>query len=225
MRMRIAIPVFTVLLAGALPAAANSGFPERGKDPQAFVRKGWKMIKETKGLLQAGGPECHVSVHERIDKPSSDEAPPRVLYVLLRQRDGSWKLDLASGIAVLRADEGGMLGDPLQALKLDAGACTLSFWGGSRNRWAYTFRFLCTAKSWSLVTASVYTGDALTGEEMTIDYDLVAGRVLRVANNRVGDKLEKTEWRGIRDKKPLLDLRTFNVRTVIEGIGAGKPPF
>lgn len=84
----------------------------------------------------------------------------RETYVLLAEKDG-YKVRHTNQGLVLRADEGGVWGDPFEGLKIEDGILTISLYGGSNWRWAYQYQFKYSGSKLALIkTESVqfFTG-------------------------------------------------------------------
>lgn len=65
-------------------------------------------------------------------------SPPRSLIVAFKTADGYAEPYRADGV-ILGEHEGGTMGDPLEPMQIRRGTIVLSFSGGSRERWGYTY--------------------------------------------------------------------------------------
>lgn len=103
----------------------------------------------------------------------------RSFNVYLGQSDGGHRLDFSNRGIVLRADEGGVFGDPLEGLSRNAkGSIRLNFYGGSAWRWAYTWTIQYRKNDFYLVgrtSMSLWTGDLRFESK---DINLITGGVI-----------------------------------------------
>jgi len=80
----------------------------------------------------------------------------RETYVLLAE-NGQYRVRHTNSGLVLRADEGGVWGDPFAGLKIENGVLTISLYGGSNFRWAYQYQFKYSGNALTMIkTESVY---------------------------------------------------------------------
>jgi hypothetical protein len=182
---------------------------DKGKNFEEFIPKGWKVIKKIEGdfnkdkLIDVAA----VIESENINKNDTDE-PPRILFILFRQADGSYKLSIQNAKAVFKSDDGGVFGDPFAGLTLDRGSMLLDFYGGSAERWGYSFRFRYQDNGWFLIGATINSNNVNTGEGATKDFNLLTGKMDLFETFADGKESKKLIDRGIR---PLLNLKDFDI--------------
>lgn len=116
----------------SLLAAANASEWTR------YVPVGATLVASASGDLDADGDEDALVVY--APSPTQDEAP-RTLLVLLRDPSGALRPALSNPKAVLCSRCGGVMGDPLQPIRIGRGGFALRFEGGSRELWSVEFRF------------------------------------------------------------------------------------
>lgn len=104
------------------------------KDIHSIIPAGWKILNDpdgeraiAKGDLNKDGIADVVAVIEAIDSDSSEEAPPRVLIIAFGNKDDTYSLSIKAETAVLRANEGGVWGDPFESIRLIEVQCCLVF--------------------------------------------------------------------------------------------------
>lgn len=105
----------------------------------AFLPAGTSLRLATRGDMDGDGDQDAAIVFDAGDGEAARR--PRPLLLLRRDADGRLQREIESprAIACLRCS--GMAGDPLQGIRIEAGALTLRFEGGSRESWSSEFRF------------------------------------------------------------------------------------
>ena len=96
------------------------------------------IIAEEYGDLDNDGMEEKVLITETSEVTDYGNIRLIQIYKLI---EGQWKLWESSKSAILKSDEGGMMGDPFQEIKIQNGVLYASFYGGSSWRWAYTDKY------------------------------------------------------------------------------------
>ncbi len=157
--------------------------------PEPYAGSGWKQIFEAKGDLNKDSVDDKAIVVEAPEgvkepgnwcKPESafSEASARSLIVWLSQPDGTFDLSVDDPKLLLRADEGGVFGDPLEDITMERGALVVHYFGGSRWRWVYTQRFRLEADGFALIGYTDTSVDSATLATVTYDYNALSGKVL-----------------------------------------------
>ena len=128
---------------GPMPASPPSASPspaspQRDAELSALLPAGAVLGLVTRGDLDADGDDDALVVYAPA---SANDDAPRALQVLLRDADGRLRASLNSPKSILCRRCGGMMGDPLQAIRIGRGEFTLRFEGGSRELWSSEFRF------------------------------------------------------------------------------------
>lgn len=161
--------------------------------------------EKVEGDLNKDGINDVAMVIEEINKPT-EGAPKRALLMALGKGNGSYTLSVIAENAVLKSDEGGVWGDPLEGVSIDRGSVLISFYGGSNWRWYSAYRFRFQDDDWYLIGATIgsyFTGNA-TGEEE--DYNLLTGDFIKKTTDEKGN-VQTTK--GNRGKRELLRLKDF----------------
>lgn len=139
----------------------------QGTSVEQLTPANWKVIDQVNGDLNNDG-SADLAVVFEYDK-TIDEArvygdnssaiiketqKPRILAIFFRDKStGIFSLSTQNNDFILRSEEGGKLGDPLQQIAIKDQQLYLRFQGGSEWRWelGYTFKF--ENKDWFLTSA------------------------------------------------------------------------
>ena len=103
-----------------------------------FVPAGATLRLSARGDIDADGDEDALVVYAPA---SATDDTPRTLLLLLRGVGGALRKSVENPDAILCRKCGGMMGDPLQQIRVGLGEFTLRFEGGSRELWSSEFRF------------------------------------------------------------------------------------
>lgn len=153
-------PLAALALAAALAgcAAQHAASPAAGRAAdvasQAFVVQGSDDEGELMRFVP-GQTRLHLSVRGDLDQDGDEDAlivmddgqagspdAPRSLRLLRRDADGRLQVAIDSPRAIPCRRCGGMMGDPLQGIRVEPGGFVLRFEGGSRALWSSEFRFV-----------------------------------------------------------------------------------
>lgn len=104
-----------------------------------FAPAGMTIRARARGDLDGDGDEDLLIVVEHDTDQSA--SIPRGLLLLRRDAAGDLHESLNSPEAILCRKCGGMMGDPLQEVRVGHGDFTLRFEGGSRELWSSEYRF------------------------------------------------------------------------------------
>ena len=140
--------------------------PMTAKDPKGFAPKGWEIDVVEKGDLN-GDKIDDAAIVMKNPQPMKDgevrENSKR--FLVLAFGDGSqFKRIAFSDEAALDEDEGGMMGDPFQELKIDKGIVIITHYGGSAWRWGITQRYRWQQDRWMLIGATYDSFHAMDAE-------------------------------------------------------------
>jgi hypothetical protein len=132
-----------------------------GLDVSAFLPAGATLVASAEGDLDADGDNDVLMVY--APAPNKEDAP-RTLRVLLRDSKGVLLTAATNPNAILCRRCGGMMGDPLQPIRIGSGGFTLRFEGGSRELWFTEFRFeVAKAGGWRLAKVEDVAVDRMDG--------------------------------------------------------------
>jgi hypothetical protein len=104
-----------------------------------FAPTGTVARASARGDLDGDGDEDALLVVEREGADAATS--PRALLLLRRDAKGTLQAAVTGTNAILCLKCGGMMGDPLQGMRVGRGEFTLRFEGGSRELWSSEFRF------------------------------------------------------------------------------------
>ncbi|MDR6553512.1 hypothetical protein [Paenibacillus qinlingensis] len=188
------------------------------KDANLLIPTGWQLLvrhnsaERVEGDLNKDGIQDVAMVIEKIEA-MKEEAPERALLIGFGNRDSTYTRSIIAEKAILKADEGGIWGDPLDSIFIDRGSIVVSFYGGSNFRWYGNYRFRFQNGDWYLIGAtlgSYFTGTMTekTGDEA--DYNLLTGDyVKRIVDDPKAEQPTTHTITGNMGKKQLLKLRDF----------------
>ncbi|WP_316803262.1 hypothetical protein [Pedobacter nototheniae] len=186
----------------------------------------WAVINQTYGDLNGDGTEDVALVleyHKAIDETRvygdnntdiiKETQKPRMLAIFFKDKtNASYQLSTQNNDFILRSEEGGRLGDPLQQMHISDGQLYLRFSGGSEWRWelGYTFKF--QHNDWFLTNAVNLYYNNNSGEMTERVYNFTDrelyttyGNIYRrdIANHRTSEVLFFSQLRTFKTfKKP-----------------------
>lgn len=177
-----AITLFAALLPVSLAQAAALA----QEMPEPYRAAGWQELLQATGDLDKDGRDDLALVIEAPDgvtdppnacKPEEawSEAPARRLIVFLSGAGAAPAIDNAD--VLLRSDQGGVMGDPLQEIAIERGALVIENYGGSRWRWGSTLRFRHDGGAWNLIGMTSFSADSLSASMVEIDWNALSGKV------------------------------------------------
>jgi len=205
---------YLILLFGFLYSLSNSeASPTNPKDIHSLVPSGWKIMTKdddpviAEGDLNKDGIPDVATVIEQKES-TSDEEPSRALLIAFGTRNDSYTLSIIADNVILKADEGGVWGDPFESLSIDRGSVVVSDHGGSNWRWYNKYRFRFQEDDWYLIGATMGSYYTLTSEAFEEDYNLLTGDYNITNTDEDGKTLTESGNRGNRE---LIRLEIFNI--------------
>lgn len=189
----------------------------------AIIPSGWRLFERTEGeAVQAEGdlnqddiPDL-AAVLEKITD-GSEEAPPRALLIAFGSEDGSYTLSILAEQVIMKSDEGGVWGDPLESIAIDRGSVVVSHYGGSNWRWYNKHRFRYQDQDWVLIGQTLghyFTGSQTQDDGNEEDYNLLTGEyVIRTTDEHGVQSIQQ----GNRGRSPLIKLKDFSIEKVMNG--------
>ncbi|MGI9412176.1 MAG: hypothetical protein ACR2PM_00805 [Hyphomicrobiales bacterium] len=169
--------------------------PSTGASLSDLVPDGWSVKSQAEGdlnkdgrndmaaVIERGEPAEHARGCGREDYPSS--AAPRILLIAVAG-DGGYRLAASDASIVLRADEGGIWGDPFQSLEIVRGTVVLSHYAGSAWRWGIVQRFRFQNGDWYLIGHTDSSHHTVSRQAVEYDYNLSTGKVMITATDADG---------------------------------------
>jgi hypothetical protein len=127
------------LLSACTSPPGRSQPPSPDAELSAFLSPGNSLRLAARGDIDGDGDHDVVIVLETGDGDAVRQ--PRPLLLLRRDADGRLQRAIESPRAISCRRCGGMVGDPLQGIRIAPGTLTLRFEGGSRELWSKEFRF------------------------------------------------------------------------------------
>ena len=175
-------------------------------DISDLVPEGWNIVEKVEGDLNKDNIDDIAVVIEGTSE-AEDEASNRELLIAFGNKDGTYTLSTKAEKAILRADEGGVWGDPFEGISIDNGSLLISFYGGSNWRWYGNYRFRYQDNDWYLIGATIGSFHTSTNEyTQEMDYNLLTGEYIEKKADENG--VIKTT-KGNRGKRDLLKLKDF----------------
>ncbi|WP_334076643.1 hypothetical protein [Paenibacillus sanfengchensis] len=183
-------------------------------DLASLIPPGWHILlvedkpAKAEGDLNKDGIMDVAAVIEGTS--SEDSAPPRSLLIAFGDEERGYRLSIIADKVLLKADEGGVWGDPFESLEINRGSVVISDYGGSNWRWYHKYRFRYQDNDWYLIgatTGSYFNGTPMESVEED-DYNLLTGDYIQKRTNDQGRTVTKKGNRGV---KALVTLRKFNI--------------
>jgi len=139
---------------------ANGDLNNDGIDDLALIFESNKVIDENR------------TYGDNSSEIIKETQKPRILAIYFKNKStGNYMLSTQNNDFILRSEEGGKLGDPLQQLSIKDQQLYLRFQGGAEWRWemGYTFKF--EQKDWFLTSAINLYFNQNTGDMTERIYD------------------------------------------------------
>lgn len=190
---------FMLLSAGNFALAQKFSFPKLASkhiSPALASPANWSVIDTAIGDLNADRLEDLALVLEYQHEVDEERAygnyaieliketqKPRILAIYLKEKSGNYRLALQNNDFILRSQEGGMLGDPLKALRIADNKLMLSFEGGNDWRWKLNYDFEYQQNAWTLVTANNVYYHKDSGEMVDKQYDFIERTIKTVVGS------------------------------------------
>lgn len=226
-----------VLVAALAPAALGAQqpapvIPTQGATTTAFVPEGYLALFTVPGALDDDAFDDAVLVlgdrRETVDS-MVDHRSPRVLVVLRGTAQG-FELAVRNDHAILGQHDGGVFGDPLDAVAIERRTIVITHSGGSAWRWRYVHRFREQSGTFELIgrtITSYYNArhcDAIDEFQPTT-FDDINFITRRHEHDEVPeDRCVKRQIRGLIAPGPLTPLATFDILADLEDDhGSWKP--
>lgn len=151
---------------------ANGDLNEDDIDDLAVIFESNKIIDETR------------TYGDNNSEIIKETQKPRILAIYFKDKaTGNLKLSAQNNDFILRSEEGGILGDPLQQIGIKDQQLFLRFAGGSQWRWelGYTFKF--QNKDWFLTNAINLYFNQNTGDMTERIYDFNTRQLFTTIGN------------------------------------------
>lgn len=178
--------------------------PVNGNNLETFIPQGWKLKDSVEGDLNNDSLSDIAAVIEKDG--DMDFSYPRIFFILLQNQNKSYNLSVKSEKLILKANEGGVWGDPYESIIIDRGSILVNFYGGSNWRWSNKYRFRYQDSDWYLIgttTESFHTG---SGEGTYEDYNFLTGDMIKIETDIEGNKTTEKINSGIKPLVKLVDI-------------------
>ncbi|TDG35831.1 hypothetical protein EZJ43_10770 [Pedobacter changchengzhani] len=170
---------------------------QEGSSTQQFTPKNWTVIETAQGDLNNDGVDDLALIFESdkvIDETRAygdnqsdiikETQKPRILVIYFKDKfTGIYHLSVQNNDFILRSEEGGRLGDPLQQIVIKDQQLFLRFRGGAEWRWemGYTFKF--ENDDWFLTSAINLYFNQNTGDMTERIYDFNTRQLFTTVGN------------------------------------------
>ena len=221
---------------------------------QDFIPAQWELIASAQGDLNKDGLDDYAAIIEYLTEVSETRVfgdyteeilgRPRILFMAFAKPGDGLCLSVQNNDLVLRAHEGGMMGDPFSDLAIERGAVRIDYYGGSSWRWAKTVRFRYQQDDWYLIGYTDKSYHTFGGKMTEYDYNPLTGKLKTTTGNifeieclpcenektcpetenclageRERDTVNRVVWKSLR-WRPLVRIdayHTWDVMGLIEG--------
>jgi len=164
-------------------------FPDTGANPQAFVPKGYSILKQAEGDLNNDGlPDVALALKSNDEaKPVQDREidPPRYLIILFKTPQGYQK-SIATPNGILTIDSGGVYGDPFDSMNIAKGVLNIVSYGGSAHRWGGTERWRYQDGDWYLIGQLIHNEYNFGPEKKSFDTNFLTGLQITDETDKLG---------------------------------------
>ncbi len=181
-----ALPVVASPFVTSPGVASYPALPLTGDNIGDWTPSGWTVIFTARGDLDKDGRTDLALIIESKEKMPEDRSWPgtdwstedeaRTLVILFARKEGGYRLAVQDHRVILRAGEGGIMGDPLEGLLIRNGVVVLQYYGGSAWRWSIIAGFRYQGGAFHLIGYTRESFNIHTGEHEETDYNLSTGK-------------------------------------------------
>lgn len=141
-------------------------------EAQGTLPKGYQIIAEKTGDLDRDGINEKVIVYNTQD--TTEDGIVRELCIF-KISNGHWKLWKKTKNAILKSQEGGMMGDPFEGIEIVNGVLIISVSGGSSWKWWHQDKYRYQNNQFRLIGYTSHSGKICEYWE-DVDFNLVTGK-------------------------------------------------
>jgi len=173
--------------------------------------KGFEIIGDKMGDLDNDGISERVIVYNTND--TTENGIVRELQIL-KKVDDKWIIWKKSSNAILKSEEGGMMGDPLEGIEVEKGLLIIRFSGGSSWKWSCSDKYRFQHGELELIGYSEIYGKACEFF-INIDFNLSTGKIVykkEFEDCEKGQEIYKTENETFYKKGISVNLKNRNLK-------------
>jgi hypothetical protein len=124
-----------------------------------------------------------------------------VIYILIHEKWTEWE---KSSQAILRSNEGGIMGDPFQKIEIKNGILLINHYGGSRWQWGYTDKYRFQNGKFYLIGFNSIEGSPCEYSK-EVDFNLSTGKLVVKKEFQVCTGDEELEIHGKKENEILFE--------------------
>ncbi|WP_025695068.1 hypothetical protein [Paenibacillus durus] len=189
---------------------------QKKNNMNSIIPEGWDIFERVKGepvIVEGDLNKDNISDFATIIQKTlvNQTVSPRSLLIAFGNKDNTYSISIIADKVILKADEGGVWGDPFDSLIINRGSVIVSDYGGSNWRWYNKYRFRYQDNDWFLIgvtMGSYFTGITTIDKADEDDINLLTGDYIQ---RRTDEKGNTTTKKGNRGKKELIRLKEFNL--------------
>ncbi|CAN5380542.1 hypothetical protein BH11BAC3_BH11BAC3_02210 [soil metagenome] len=141
---------------------------------QDALPEGYQIIAEKTGDLDRDGIKEKVIVYNTPD--TTEDGIVRELCIF-KINNSQWKLWKKTKNAILKSQEGGMMGDPFEGIEIVDGVLIISVSGGSSWKWSHQDKYRYQNNEFRLIGYTSHSGKICEYWE-DVDFNLVTGKLI-----------------------------------------------
>jgi len=174
---------------------------------ECLIPNEYTIIIEKSGDLDNDGVDEKVIVYDT--NRVTDSGNEREI-VILKNKKGEWVEWQKSKNAILKSKEGGPMGEPFEGIEIQDGILSISFYGGSNWKWAYTDKYKFQNNQFELIAySSSYF--MICNSSHSVDFNVSTGKLTSTKKyeecKNDDQKITKTEAESFYKKGVVLTLQ------------------
>ena len=142
-----------------------------------LIPKNYSIVDTVKGDLNKDGiDELVIAYNTQKEKEDTFESVPREL-IIYKKESNNWVVWKKSKSALYGSQDGGMMGDPFEEIKIKNGILLVSQNGGSSWKWGHTDKYCYQDGEFHLIGYSSTYG-RLCDYWTDVDFNLLTGKMI-----------------------------------------------